>query len=213
MSTFYEETVICAVCKQESKQVGVGSTNRFGSPDLDLRPPEMMRSTMCYWVQECPHCGYVADALSEEAANAEVLASESYRTCDGVALVSPLARRFYRRYLLAVAAADRDAAIRAALRAAWACDDAGDGEGAVFCRKRALERLRYKKLFSRISENEAILRADLLRRTGQFELLIAEYEKRRFKNELLSRIAAFELKLAKEGDTARYTVADATEDE
>lgn len=36
----------CAVCGKESEQITLASTNTFGSPDLDLRPPEMKRSTM-----------------------------------------------------------------------------------------------------------------------------------------------------------------------
>ena len=213
MSTFYEETVTCAACRQESKQTSIGSTNRFGSPDLDLRPPEMMRSTMCLWVQECPNCGYVAEDLGAELPRiGELLASEEYKTCDGHGLKSPLARRFYKQYLIAVAAANRDEAYRAALHAAWACDDASDTEGAILCRKHALERLRYKKMFGRVSENETVVRADLLRRTGQFDALIAEYEGKKYKNETIAAVIAFELRLAEAGDTACYTVADATAD-
>ena len=60
MTTMYQDTVKCYVCGKESKQTVLGSTNSFGSQDLDLRPPEMMRGTMEYWAHECPYCGYIA---------------------------------------------------------------------------------------------------------------------------------------------------------
>ena len=50
MTTLDERTSTCAICGGRSKQTVVASTNARGSPDLDLRPPEMQRSTMPYWV-------------------------------------------------------------------------------------------------------------------------------------------------------------------
>lgn len=39
----------CAVCGAKSRYNVIASTNTFGGgPDLDLRPPEMERSTMPY---------------------------------------------------------------------------------------------------------------------------------------------------------------------
>ena len=49
-TTLEEVEKVCAVCGAKSTQVVVMSTNRLGSTDLDLRPPEMMSSTMRYWV-------------------------------------------------------------------------------------------------------------------------------------------------------------------
>ena len=48
----------CSVCGETTEQPVLMSTNSWGYPDLDLRPPEMQRSTMHVWIQECPHCGY-----------------------------------------------------------------------------------------------------------------------------------------------------------
>ena len=66
MSSIIDIERKCWVCGEMSEQAGLASTNRFGSPDLDLRPPEMERSTMEWWLEECPHCGYVANDLSEK---------------------------------------------------------------------------------------------------------------------------------------------------
>ncbi len=59
MSTFREFKKKCTICGTESKFNIITSTNSFGSPDLDLRPPEMRRSTMWLWIQRCPCCNYV----------------------------------------------------------------------------------------------------------------------------------------------------------
>ena len=57
MTTQSAEECTCAVCGRVSMQGVIMSTNAFGSPDLDLRPPPMERFTIDHWVQECPHCG------------------------------------------------------------------------------------------------------------------------------------------------------------
>lgn len=66
MTTTVPHHSVCGVCGGISEQTGLQSTNAFGSPDLDLRPPEMERSTMCYWVQTCPQCGYCASDIAEK---------------------------------------------------------------------------------------------------------------------------------------------------
>lgn len=65
MTTLYEEKARCAVCGTETEFTGIASTNAFGSPDLDTRPPEMQRSTIFAWVQCCPECGYCSSDISK----------------------------------------------------------------------------------------------------------------------------------------------------
>ena len=73
---------VCYVCGKMSEQMVLVSTNQFGYPDLDLRPPEMERSTMDWWIEECPHCGYVAPDLSEKTAiTKEWLNNGQYISC------------------------------------------------------------------------------------------------------------------------------------
>jgi len=80
MTTFDELPVTCAVCGTTSVHPILMSTNSFGSPDLDLRPAEMQRSTVWMWVQRCPQCGYCADSLDKAGDGADaVTASASYR--------------------------------------------------------------------------------------------------------------------------------------
>ena len=71
MTTLDEAKKKCAVCGKISAHFEVTSTNTFGAPDLDTRPPEMMRSTMDMWVQECPSCGYLSGG-SEKLREGEV---------------------------------------------------------------------------------------------------------------------------------------------
>ena len=200
---------VCYVCGKMSKQTVLVSTNRVGSPDLDLRPPEMERSTMAWWIEECPHCGYAAPDLSEKTAiTKEWLNNGQYISCDGRNFANTLAERFYKHYLISSANADNKAAFYAVLHAAWASDDVDDIINAIYSRKKALEL--FQKLVFADDEEEtySLMRADLLRRTGQFELLIKEYEKKTFSDKLLNKIAVFQVEKAKQRDTACYTVAD-----
>ncbi len=65
MTRIFEQEVECCVCQEKSKHMIIGSTNSFGSPDLDTRPPEMKRSTLSLWIQRCPSCGYSSPDLSD----------------------------------------------------------------------------------------------------------------------------------------------------
>src|SRR5882757_6393410 len=95
MTTFDERTVQCFCCDKTSSQQVLMSTNRFGSPDLDQRPPEMMRSTIGAWLQECPSCGYVAKDLQKgDAAERQLVSSEAYRALRAGPHVSRLSCRF-----------------------------------------------------------------------------------------------------------------------
>lgn len=209
MSTFMEATQKCRVCGKKSTQRVISSTNSFGSPDLDLRPPEMKRGTMPFWVHECPSCGYVADDLSDGTIADELwLACDGYTKCDGIPFASELAKRFYRRYLIAVLDTDTDAAYAAARNAAWASDDVGDEKSATVCRNLAA-----KELARLIEKRPAVCElriclCDILRRAGRFDEAIAAAREAKTSEEFLQKILAFEIARAEEHSTACYTVAD-----
>ena len=65
MTTMYADTRTCKNCGQDSEQIILGSTNSFGSPDLDLRSPPMVRDTMDTWIQVCPHCKFCAPNIAK----------------------------------------------------------------------------------------------------------------------------------------------------
>ncbi|MCX9089811.1 MAG: hypothetical protein OIN90_19880 [Candidatus Methanoperedens sp.] len=80
MTTSDEITKNCYVCNKASTHAKIMSTNTFGSPDLDTRPPEMERSTISMWVQICPSCGYSSSNISEVNEKAlEVIYTDSYQ--------------------------------------------------------------------------------------------------------------------------------------
>ena len=103
MTMIIPKTEKCAICGADVACTSLVSTNVFGSPDLDLRPPEMKRSTMPYWVQECTKCSYVSKKVTDESdVTIEWLKSENYRTCDSISFSSELAIRFYKFYLISL---------------------------------------------------------------------------------------------------------------
>ena len=65
MSRIISITKKCVLCDREYEYRELASTNAFGACDLDLRPPEMKRSTMPLWVEECPFCGYISSDVSK----------------------------------------------------------------------------------------------------------------------------------------------------
>ena len=214
MSTFSWKETICAVCDGVSTVQVINSTNEFGSPDLDLRPAPMRRSTMPFWVQECPHCGYVAPRIDiPPAFDREFLTSPAYLDTDGLVLENKLTRRFYRQYLCAMETGAPVTAFHALLHAAWCCDDDGSADLAVRFRSRAAELMdeRNKDFTGGDRETYQVLRADLLRRSRQFDRLIREYGEFPCDNEIHAKIIAFQLKRAAMEDAKCYTVAYAVD--
>ena len=210
MSTIFELKDTCFICGTETEFMVLGSSNSFGSPDLDTRPAPMIRDTMSLWLRECPCCGYVAGSVANPTVvSRQWLQEERYTTCNGRKLWDTAAL-FYKHYLISLEEDKTDAVFNAALQAAWVCDDVGDEENAIHCRNCALTEL--EKLLAEQDDQEELLaiRADILRRTGQFDRLQAEYSDREFQNEVIGQIIAFQLLKAQQKDTDCYRVEDAT---
>ena len=209
----------------------IGSTNSFGHPDLDLRPPQMRRDTMGEWIQQCPACAYISGKIDNDPGKVtkKWLKPKGYTHSDGIEFKSGLADRFYKFYKISFLNENTESAFFALLHAAWARDDCEDTANAVRCRSMAIP------LLSQVAEkptsgqgdpeedgceddsdkkdNLLLIKADLLRRSGQFETLLSEYASRNFKNEIMNKVLAFQLAKAAEKDTACYTVQDAVEGE
>ena len=208
MSTIYPSQCKCSVCGEESEQLELMSTNSFGSPDLDLRPSQMQRGTMPFWIQKCPHCGYISGSIEDEAGiDKGFLASQEYRTCSDIGFQADLSKDFYRYYLINTARQKTNQAFYAILYAAWSCDDAGDTANAVHCRKLAIAEI--EKMISQTDdETRKIQRADLLRRAGLFDVVINEYSDLHFEDEMLEKVVRFQIEKAKQKDTNCYTLSD-----
>ena len=210
----------CYICGQVSDYPALMSTNAFGSSDLDFRPPEMKRSTMPYWVEECPCCGFVARDVSRAIPFSkyvkQLITSENYIKCDGIDFKSDLARVFYRQYFIAQEKGDREEAMHAAHCAAWACDDTpGEEANAKTCRELALQFANVYPAGASGSldedeEAEDLVRADLLRRAGHFDQLIAEYSGRHYtENKVHDSILQLQLELAAKKDDTCHTIEEA----
>jgi hypothetical protein len=174
MTTLGSSEVTCAICAEASEHTAVASTNSFGSPDLDLRPPEMKRSTMAYWLQECPDCGYSAGAIDDPLSNAKtVMAREPFQTLQVGPLGGTLTGRFLKAALLAEAANDLGSAADHALCAAWTADDARDNEGARQYRDRSADLFLKNLNDADGSSEETIVTktrlVDILRRATRWE--------------------------------------------
>lgn len=208
-------TVTCAVCGAESSHREMMSTNSFGAPDLDLRPSEMMRSTMNMWVSECPECGYCRANLEEKTAvTREYAASKEYRSVFPEIAADALAVRFLRE----IKGCEKDGAFAEIpllyLCAAWDCDDLGNAAGAVKCRRAALETL--EKYREKIEENIdadtlACLKTDVLRRVGDFSAVqfFAEEHMKKTQEEVIQKILAFQIEKCRVKNSACFTVSDA----
>ena len=166
---------------------------------------------MSVWVEECQHCGYVAQDLSQPTRiQTAYLKTEAFQNCDGIRFPDPLAERFYRQYLILLRERQFERAFFSILHAAWVCDDARDKENAARCRCTAAD-LMEKFLLPHSLHNHLfeLLYADVLRRSGQFEKLLDKFSGAWPENETARKYIAFECVLALKKDAGRYTVDDA----
>ena len=212
MSTFGMVRTKCFICKARNNFGEIRSTSSHGPSDLDARPSEPRRSTMPYWIQVCPSCGYVSSYVDDETTiTRPFLESEQYIHCDGIAFVSTLASNFYQQHLIKLAEGDEDHAFTALLYASWACDDAKDQENAILVREKAI--LLADRLLEANEINDAetvsLIRADMMRRAGHFEEMIEQYKDVSYSTELSNQIIAFEIKLAEEKNAECKSVEEA----
>lgn len=199
----------CFVCGKTSLQPVLASTNTWRYPDIDLRPPEMQRSTMDTWIVECPHCGYVASNLENKLeVSPDLLKTDEYLTCESKTFKSKLSERFYKHYLISKAENDHDSELLSLLHCAWSCDDDGD-ELAVEIRKLALKSLH--QIYARDDDEKNALKLieeDLLRRSLQFDEVIREFKDFIMEDKLQNDIITFQIELSMNKDSACHTVEE-----
>lgn len=210
MTLMRDIEIECSVCHKSSPQPVLMSTNSFGAPDLDLRPPEMQRSTMNTWMLECPHCGYAAPELDKESEiSRDFLKTDTYMNCDGFEFERNLAGRFFKGYLICKQTDDTRGCFFNLLYCAWVCDDTSDSENAKKIRMIALDYL--NQLIEEDNEeknNLMLMKADILRRSGEFKRVVEEFKDFIIGDEFLDRIVTFQIMKARKKDYACYTVED-----
>lgn len=218
MTTFFTATQTCAVCGASVSCAMLGSSSAFGSPDLDLRPAEMQRSTMSVWLQECPRCRYVSEDIEVASANAQaILASDPYQQLVADTKVPELARRFARQALLN--ASDREQAGRALLHAAWVCDDEGAVQDAIRYRCQAADVLGALQPFDDTNEGASLgaVLVDVLRRVQRFSEAKALSATLLALNsvsshEPLAQVLGYQIQRCDAGDAECHTMDDAVQD-
>ncbi len=209
-------SVVCAVCCTESRHWLLASTNAFGPPDLDFRPPPSQRLTMEFWLEECPECGYcVGDLSLHTGIDREFLRSDPYRAQRQHPGYPDLANAFLCRSMIEEAVQALAEAARSSLHAAWVCDDHGHDGAATRCRRRAL-RLWVAGLNrgQRLSDEDGVdvaIAADLCRRVGDHHCvtrLLADNNDRAADDTVRTALR-YQGLLAARGDTACHTIEDA----
>ena len=216
MTTMYKENITCAVCGSQSLHTFLGSTNAFGSQDMDTRPPEMKRSTMDTWVQECPGCSYCAGDISAllDGAKENIIRPE-YQFMRSDQSIGELARRFGSSSLLHEWSDELIQSGWDSLHAAWDCDDYRNRDKAILFRKRAYS------LFSRARASgqsiadqagiDELLLADICRRAGKMaeaeQLCMIGIDKTN--EEFIKKLFAAEIYWLKAQDSSCHTVEEA----
>ncbi len=202
MTQIFPILVTCPICEKDFEIFTLASTNHMGSPDLDLRPPEMARSTMNTWTHECPKCGYVASDFNKTPEiTKEFLENDKYKSCDNLNFKGHQSEIFYRQFMISN---DSEEKFYSLLHCAWACDDECDEKNSVLIRNKCLEYIDFLEK----SDDIILLKADLMRRSKHFDEMIKEYSTKSFKNDLYNRICDFQLEKALKMDNGCYTIED-----
>jgi hypothetical protein len=174
MTTIVEKVATCSVCGDEAQMTIMGSTNQFGFPDLDLRPPEMARSTIWMWLQECPGCGYCAEDIENvDPASREIVRSDPFiKLRESVEDLHEVARKFRIAAFIAAERGFPAAAFQHTLHEAWVHDDCQDTVRASAARLNAVDHINQAHRDQiRLYDDEgadAAMVAELLRRAGEF---------------------------------------------
>lgn len=218
MTTIHATSVDCAVCLSSTEISLLGSTNAFGSMDLDMRPPSMARDTLHHQIHRCPACGFCGPRLAWfEGLNISLVKDSNYLAILYDKTYPELANQFRAHAFLSALANNQASVIGAYLKAAWVCDDLAATEAvAIACRQHVLTSLSVLHgsggCYTSDLLTDQVLRTDLLRRAKQFDAAV-QHISTLTKGQLpkmLLQILNFQARLciAKDGDC--YQVSDAT---
>ncbi|PSO19485.1 hypothetical protein [Bradyrhizobium sp. MOS003] len=209
MTDYKEETLRCFCCGKKSKQTVLLSTNSFRPPDLDQRQGGMARSTISYWLLECPFCGYVAPDIEQGDAKAKsFMQTPEFQAASSDPTFDPAARRFLVRAAEHAHDGDRMAAFLDTLSAAWIADDSKQPDQAAVLRLKAAARLAGSGIKS---INTRLVLLDVLRRASCWdaaEALVDEMLAEDLEDPFVGIVLFHRGKITKR-DSGRYTIADA----
>jgi len=220
MTWISDNDVTCCNSGKSSNQAAICSTNSQGSIDLDTRPPEMERSTLCYEIQRCPSCGYCSTDLSICDGNIQgIIESTKYQSIINEAPGSEVTCSFLALSYLQESNKQYGEAAWNAIHASWISDDENNSEFAIQCRKRAVfliesANAEKQKLVSEEGVTE-LISIDLMRRAKMFqeaEKLIKLTLKKDIEGVVL-QVINFERTLIKSKNIDAHTVSKALNEE
>jgi len=231
MSTIRSYAVQCAVCGNYSEQTHIMSYTSFGYPDLDFRPPSMYRETMEFWVQECPHCGYVNTHLSDPTDLLHEDLLKIYREIETkfnwevetepyvirlaklkrpnmfVVWKHPKAVRFAKLGEMFSQLNQYDDAAEQFLRVAWVFDDDQNEQAATYWRKEAIWHIVWQLRDIITMEKRICIYADMLRRTGDFQWLL-QLDEYQLKEEIYIQLFNYQRELSMREDSAAHKISE-----
>ena len=187
--------VRCPICGMEFQFDAINDSEKADDYDLDFRRVGAYRHNYYRFVCNCDNCGYILDwhdssydytAIVKERVTRNWLELPVYQKCDDVRFINDTlnvgeekpyliygSRMLYRRHLISLQCDKVYLAIHDLLHAAWECEDAEDRNGAIICRKKAVDMC--ENLLDNIDAQKRIrlilLEIDMLRRLGKFEIL------------------------------------------
>jgi uncharacterized protein (DUF2225 family) len=220
MTMMSEREVTCCVCGTKSSHMGIGSTNTSGSPDLDTRPPEMMRSTICYWIERCPSCGYSSSSLSEcDGDVRDIVESKEYQYILENKSLPEIAASFMASSYVKQEQQKYSESAWSAIRAAWVCDDRNNYEASRECRRKSVSLIKMANekeqvVADQVGASEAIT-LDLMRRAGMFQeaLDLVKETKKMDIEEVVRKVISYQEKLVRSKDTDAHTISEALGEE
>ncbi|MDE6833408.1 MAG: DUF2225 domain-containing protein [Ruminococcus sp.] len=199
--------VVCSVCGTVSSHTVITKIQSGGVPELDLRPDGEHRNTMELWVMECPVCSYCNNSLEIPLdTRRRYLRSTEYTTLGGIETDNILVSRFIRKALVNLKNRNYAEAVKSYLYGAWVFDDLKNTASADECRIEAISILENSNLTD--DDNMMLLKADLLRRTGQFDKVISEYGEKYFDQPFLLLASQYEVRLSRDGDSSAHKMSD-----
>ncbi|MDD6278788.1 MAG: hypothetical protein PUA81_03235 [Oscillospiraceae bacterium] len=189
--------VECGVCGTHSDHYIITDSSSDGAPDLDFRPSYPHRASMKYWVMECPECGFCSDLLNKRiVCGREYLESEEYNNLGGLKPENELAAQFIKAALVFRQEGQLTDAVKEYLYAAWVCDDDKNDEAARSCRMAAIAIMDANPEVFESDDNTVVLKADMLRRCGEFDRVTSEFN-RRLKTLMPNIVREFEIRTAR----------------
>jgi len=218
MTMINEETKQCAICGAQREFGWIASSNQFGLPDLDLRPPEMYRSTISLWIQRCYGCGFCAPDISEKGVPVKtvkkIIQQDEYQYQLNNSAFPALANSFLCHLIKQEKMAKFNASAISGMHAAWSCDDAKMKAASSICRQRAIEMIDKARsagqLFAEDADTEKAIEIDLSRRSGRFDkarLLCEEFISRNPAGEILN-VLRFQKSLIKRQDDDCHSLGE-----